>query len=241
MQAIVPGTAAATNWPLDQSLSELGSELYLLPEERALFKSATRSGTPRRATAGFSMVELVVSICVMLVLTALAIPSLMRSMRTYQLNSAAASVSDMLKFTRFEAVRRNMQINFLMLSNGPAGWLVGTDLNNSGALDPIEKQQSISGYATLLPSGIAPPPNAISAALGGAALTPLSASGGTVTFDARGAVRQGIGATIATNPYVFYIGNATDPDSGYRAVVLLPSGSTQTWTAPQGGPWRRVG
>lgn len=187
------------------------------------------------------MVELVVSICVMLILTALAIPSLMRSMRTYQLNSAAANVSDMLKFTRFEAVRRNTQIDFLMLNNGPAGWLVGTDSNNNGAFEPTEKRQSISGYATLLPSGIAPPPNAIQVALGGTALTPLSASGATVTFDARGAIRQGFGGQIAPNPYVFYVGNANDPDSGYRAVVLLPSGSVEVWTAPQGGPWRRVG
>jgi Tfp pilus assembly protein FimT len=186
------------------------------------------------------MVELVMSICVMLILTALAIPSLMRSMRTYQFNSAAASVSDMLKFTRFEAVRRNKQINFLMQANG-TGWFVGTDSDNNGALDPTEKQQFISGYTTLLPSGIAPSPNAIRAALGGAALTTLSGNNGTVTFDARGAVRQAIGGALALNPYVFYVGNATDPDPGYRAVVLLPSGSIQIWTAPSGGPWRQVG
>jgi type IV fimbrial biogenesis protein FimT len=205
-----------------------------------LSKSATRSGTRRRATAGFSMVELVVSIGVMLVLTALAIPSLMRSVRTYQLNNAAGSVSDMLKFTRFEAVRRNTQINFLMQANG-TGWLVGADSNNSGALDPTEKQESISGYAALLPSGTAPPPNAISAALGGAALTPIYGSGATVTFDSRGAIRQGIGGPVSSSVYIFYLGNATDPDSGYRAVVLLPSGGTQIWTAPTGGPWRQVG
>lgn len=205
-----------------------------------MIKSATRSRTPRKAIAGFSMVELVISVCVMLILTALAIPSIMRSMRTYQLNSAAASVSDMLKFTRFEAVRRNTQINFLMQANGP-GWFVGADSNNNGTLDPIEKQQSIAGYATLLPAGTAPPPTAIRAALSGAALNTASGANGTVTFDARGAVRQGIGAALAINPYVFYVGNAADPDSGYRAVVLLPSGSTQTWTAPAGGPWRQVG
>lgn len=206
-----------------------------------MIKRATRSGTPRSATAGFSMVELLVSICVMLVLTALAIPSLMRSMRTYQLNSAAASVSDMLKFTRFEAVRRNTPINFLMLNNGPAGWLVGTDSNINGALDPTEKQQSLAGYPTLLPSGVAPSDGVIRTALGGTALTTLSGANGTVTFDARGAVRQGINGALAINPYIFYVGNATDPDSGYRAVVLLPSGSVQVWTASQGGPWRRVG
>lgn len=204
-----------------------------------MIKSATRSATPRRATAGFSMVELVVSISVMLILTALAIPSLMHSVRAYQLNSAAASVSDMLKFTRFEAVRRNTQINFLMQGSGP-GWLVGTDSNNNGVFDPTEKQQLVAGFPTLLPGGTAPPPNAIQAALGGAALTTLSGANGTVTFDARGAVRQAIGGAIANNPYVFYIGNASDPDSGYRAVVLIPSGGVQVWASPQGGPWRQV-
>ena len=47
--------------------------------------SATRSGTRRTATAGFSIVELVISICVMLILTALAVPSLLHSLRAYQL------------------------------------------------------------------------------------------------------------------------------------------------------------
>lgn len=205
-------------------------------------KSATRSGTPRRAAAGFSMLEMVISITVMLILTALAIPSLMRSMRAYQLNSAAASVSDMLKFTRFEAVRRNTHINLQFTQNGPA-WIVWTDsfiAGNGGPIDARDKQQSISGYATLLPLGAAPAPSAISAALGGAALTTLSGANKTVTFDARGAIRNGIGGPVSNSVYVFFIGNATDTDSGYRAVVLLPSGSTQIWTAPTGGPWRQV-
>ena len=208
-----------------------------------MIKSATRSGTPRRATAGFSMVELVVSICVMLVLTALAIPSLMRSLRTYQLNNAAASVSDMLKFTRFEAVRRNTQINLQLTQSGPS-WLVWTDsfgAGNGGPINPRDKQQVVAGYATLLPAGVAPTPSAISAALGGAALNTLSGANGSVTFDARGAVRQGIGGAVSGSVYIFYLGNAIDSDSGYRAVVLLPSGGTQIWTAPSGGPWRQVG
>lgn len=189
------------------------------------------------------MIELVMSICVMLILTALAIPSLMHSMRAYQLNNAAASVSDMLKFTRFEAVRRNTQINLQFTQSGPS-WLVWTDsfgAGNGGPINPRDKQQVVSGYATLLPAGVAPTPSAISAALGGAALNTLSGANGSVTFDARGAVRQGIGGAVSGSVYIFYLGNAIDPDSGYRAVVLLPSGGTQIWSAPSGGPWRQVG
>jgi type II secretory pathway pseudopilin PulG len=209
-----------------------------------LLKSATRSGTPRSAIAGFSIVELVASLSIMLILTAIAIPTLMRSFRTYQLNDAATRLAAMLKFTRFEAVRQNKQVNFMMQVSG-TGWLVGTDSNhnnnNTGPLDPYEKQELIAGFATLLPSGVAPPPTAITTALGGATLTTKSGSVGTITFDARGAIRTAIGGSVSGSTYVFYIGSQIDLEFGFRAVILLPSGSTQVWTAPNGGPWQRVG
>ena len=206
-------------------------------------KSAPHPRTRSSRIGGFSMVELVVSLTILLVLTAIAIPSLMHSLRTYQLNDAAARLSDMLKFTRFEAVRRNTQINFQITQSG-TGWITWTDSfnnGNNGPIDPRDKQQQIAGFATLLRSGVAPGPAAISTALGGAALTPLSGNPGTVTFDARGAIRNGIGGPISNAVYVFYVGATSNPDEfGYRAVVLLPSGSTQVWTAPAGGPWKQI-
>jgi len=202
-----------------------------------LSKSAPHSRTRSSRIGGFSMVELAVSMTILLILTAIAIPSLMRSFRAYQLNDAATRLADMLKFTRFEAVRRNRPINFLMQASG-GGWLVGTDSNGSNAVDVTEKQQLIVGFATLLPSGTAPGPAAITAALNGAALITKSGSAGSITFDARGAIR--VGGTVSANVFVFYIGSATDPEFGYRAVILLPSGSTQIWTAPSGGPWQQI-
>ena len=175
---------------------------------------------------------------IMLILTAIAIPSLMRSFRTYQLNDAATRLSAMIKFTRFEAVRRNTQINFLMQASG-TGYLVGTDSNNDGTLQATEKQELIAGFATLLPSGVAPAPTAITTALGGATLTTLSGSNNSVTFDARGAIR--VGGAVSASIFVFYIGSVSDPEFGFRAVILLPNGSTQIWTAPNGGIWQQVG
>jgi Tfp pilus assembly protein FimT len=202
-------------------------------------KSAIRSRTRRGRSRGFSIVELVVSMCVMLILTAIAVPSLMRSLRAYQLNDAATRLSAMLKFARFEAVRRNTQVKFLMQASG-TGYLVGTDSNGNNVLDPTEKQELIAGFATLLPSGVAPSPTAITAALGGAGLnTVYSGSTATVTFDARGAIR--VGGTVSSSIFVFYIGSTIDPDPGYRAVILLPAGTTQIWSAPSAGPWQQVG
>jgi type II secretory pathway pseudopilin PulG len=183
------------------------------------------------------MVELAVSLAVLLILTAIAIPSLMRSFRTYQLNDAASRLADMLKFTRFEAVRKNTQVSLLMQASG-TGWIIGVDSNNNSIVDLSEKQEMVAGFATLLPSGVAPSPTAISTALGGAAFTTLSGNPGSVTFDARGAIR--VAGSVSASIFAFYIGSSADPEFGYRAVILLPSGSTQIWTAPAGGAWQQI-
>jgi type IV fimbrial biogenesis protein FimT len=201
-----------------------------------LGRSATHSNTHRNRDRGFSMVELAVSMTVLLILTAIAIPSLMRSLRTYQLNDTAARLSDMLKFTRFEAVRRNTPVALRI--NNPSGsdWIVWADTVANSTLDPTEKQILITGFATLLPSGAPPSSATILASLGTtSSLTTLSGiSPATISFDARGAV-------LPLAAYVLYIGSATNPDFGYRAVILLPSGAVQIWTASAGGTWQRIG
>jgi len=204
--------------------------------ESALGRSRKYSGRRRSRSSGFSMVELAVSMTVLLILTAIAIPSLMYSFRTYQLNDAATRVSDALKFTRYEAVRRNTQVCFLMQGGSP--WTIGTDSNCSGTFSANERQQVIAGFAGILPSGVAPGPSAISAKLGGAGLTPVSSNPSSIKFDARGAIR--VGGSVSSTIFVFYIGSTTDPEFGYRAVVLVPSGNIQIWTAPAGGPWQQV-
>jgi len=203
-------------------------------EETTLGRSATFSDTQRSRSRGFSMVELAVSLSVVLILTAVAIPSLMRSFRTYQLNDAAARLSDLLKFTRFEAVRRNTSVNLQIQQTG-TDWIVWTDSNKNGSVDPTEKQILVSGFVTLLPPGAPPSSSTITSTLGASStLTTLSGANNTVTFDSRGAV-----SSLTAN--VFYVGSATNPEFGYRAVILLPSGAVQIWTAPTAGPWQRIG
>ena len=195
---------------------------------------ATPSGNLLRRPRGFSLIELAVSMAVVLILTAIALPTLTRSYRAYQLNDSANRLSGMLKFTRFEAIRRNKPISCQILQNG-TDWYVWSDSNGDGAVDPTETQYLITGIVTLLPDGVAPAPSAIIAAVGGSPTT-LSGSNGFVKFDPRGAVTF----TGAPSVYIFYLGDISVPDYGYRAIVLLPSGVTQIWTAPAGGTWQRT-
>src|SRR5690242_13206199 len=56
---------------------------------------------------GFSTVELLVAMGIITLMTAVALPSFVRSYRRYQLSDAAYKVAGVLKFAHYEAVRLN--------------------------------------------------------------------------------------------------------------------------------------
>jgi prepilin-type N-terminal cleavage/methylation domain-containing protein len=190
----------------------------------------------RGRDSGFSMLEMVLTVAIVLILAAIALPDFTRAYRIYQLNSSASRLAGLLKLTRFEAIRRNTQVSFQVQQNG-GNWLAWCDTIANGLADTTEMQDPIIAPISLLPPGGPPSPDAITAALGGgAALTAISGNM-AIPFDPRGAV---VFAPAPPAIYVFYLGNTTYPDYGYRAVVLLQSGMTQVWSAPVGGPWNRI-
>jgi len=203
-------------------------------------KRRANFATPRRSLqAGFSLVELVVSLAVILIISAVAIPVIVHTLRVYQLNSTSSQLAGILKFTRFEAIRRNKQVSCRIVPNGP-NWQVWADSDDNSLLNGPEPQIIVTGSDTLLPAGSAPNPAAIITALGpgvggaGLTLTVRSGAAGDIRFDQRGALVNG------TAIYVLYLGNPVDTSFGYRAVLVLPSGGVQVWTASNAGDWKRL-
>jgi len=190
----------------------------------------------RRPQNGFSLVELVLSLAVLLVITTLAIPVVVRSLQVYQLNSSAAQLAGMLKFAKFDAIRQNTRVSCQIKQSG-ATWLVWVDSNGNGVQDGAEPAMFITGTNTLLPGASVPSPNLIIAALGPGGgtfpYTVLSGSDAQITFDQRGVIDNQV-------VYALYLGNANDPSSGYRAIIAMPSGAVQVWTASSAGNWQRV-
>lgn len=196
-------------------------------------KRRTNFTSPHRGLqTGFSFLELLVSLAVILIISAAAIPVIVHTLRVYQLNSTASQLASILKFTRFEAIRRNKPVSCRIVQNG-ANWQI--------RVDGAEPQVVVTGSDTLLPAGSAPSPaaitNALGAGVGGMTLTVRSGANGSIAFDQRGAVSSGGGADTI---YLLYLGNATDQSFGYRAVVVLPSGVVQVWTASYAGDWKRL-
>ncbi len=181
------------------------------------------------SAAGFTTVELVVAVAVILIISGVALPSFLRSYRTYQLSDGALKAANLLKLTRFEAIRRNTPVSCQLRQAGQATnfWVDSNGDTNMGAR---ETQLVFTGAIVPIASGTAPSAGALAAAVGVPAVTYLSSTNATVTFDQRGAVNP-----VAVS--ALFVGNTAVPGLGSRAVVLLPSGSVQVWSADSAGNW----
>lgn len=185
----------------------------------------------KRQTRGYSIVELLVSMAIISTLSAIAVPSLMRTYRSYQMDDAASQVAAELKFTRYEAIRRNDPTK--CLNNTQNGYLTMYTRNLNAPDDnvhPNEKQIVFSGSATLVDAASVPSSASLPAVVGsGITLTTMSPTNGTLTFDGRGA-KSTAGVTV------YWVGNA---NYGWRAVTVMPSGSVQVWSYAT-GTWTQV-
>lgn len=206
---------------------------------RSEMKPGLRCHRIRQSLRGFTTLEMAVSLALFLILAAIASPPLVRAVRTYQMNDNATRLAGILKLTRFEAIRRNTRVGCGFQQNGTQ-WNVWKDSIANGQPDPQEVQLLLGGHSNMLGAGGVPNPAPIAATIGGGgalALNVASGANGAITFDARGAVDFG------GNPpsvWVLYLGSAADPNSGYRAVLVFPSGATQIWTSSAAGDWRRL-
>jgi prepilin-type N-terminal cleavage/methylation domain-containing protein len=176
---------------------------------------------------GYSILELLVVLGIFGILSGIAVPSLARTYRNYQMDDAASQVAGILKFTRYEAIRRNTNMtsrNTQAVALGPAS--VWTDTAPATTtIPPTAKQIALTTTATLVPAAAAPNAAGLATKVGVGALTAISPSNGNVTFDSRG-------ATTSFNVVnVYYVGNAA---YGYRAVVVMPNGAVQVWSYATG-------
>ncbi len=191
----------------------------------------TRLGKRANAasSAGFSTVELVVVVAVILIVSGVALPSFLRSYRTYQLNDGVQKAANLLKLTRFEAIRRNTPVS-CQLRQGAQATNFWVDSDGDANMGARETRVVFTGTVVPIAPGAAPGAGALAASVGVPAVAYLSATNSAVTFDQRG----------ATNPpavSALLVGNTGVPGLGSRAVVLLPSGSVQVWSADSAGNW----
>lgn len=112
----------------------------------------THRSAPRRA-AGFTLVELMVTLVLIMVLLALAAPSFATFQRNSELTSAANTMLSSLSAARSEAMKRGRNVTVAPEdgTNWASGWVVFVDADGSGTLGSSE---TVLSREPALPSAI---------------------------------------------------------------------------------------
>lgn len=186
---------------------------------------------------GFSMMEVMTVCAIIGVMTTMAVPSVMRSIRSQRLMSGAQQVAQALQSAKFEAIRTNnraqIQLNTTSNTLQLVTWSGSTSTAAAAVALPPEVQLSD------LPSTMTAPSVITSAASNAGTITgqesnsrravsfPLSSSVRVATFTTRGLP----GNTDGTNVYPGLVNWVHLTNSlGERMVVTITSaGSVQTW------------
>jgi Tfp pilus assembly protein FimT len=160
---------------------------------------------------------------VLLILSAFAVPQLLRALRRYQLESSARNVAGMLLRARYEAIRRDQNVTTVYSGGSPP--VYGLDLNGNNNLDPDEPRTPLSSNVVM--SMVNAPALASMGPNYSAAQVP---PGFRVTYSPRGTSMQQVAPQNwieATAVYVLFLQHQTD--GAWAAVTVTPPGRLRVW------------
>ena len=104
-----------------------------------------------RKNAGFSLIELMVSVVVLGILASIAVPSFQAWIRNTQIRNAAESIANGLQRARAEAVSRNTNTSFVMGTD--SSWTISV-VNPASTIDQrLASEGSKNVTRTVLPTG----------------------------------------------------------------------------------------
>src|SRR5260370_17957138 len=122
-------------------------------------------GTHRRSR-GLTMIELIMVLAVILITSAISMPSFTRAYQRYQVDDAATRMANVIKFTRYEAIRRNVPVSFGIGQTAAATTVAWTASNGNSATagmagpnaaDATERQTPFNPHDTPIATRTLPP------------------------------------------------------------------------------------
>ena len=97
-----------------------------------------------KKTAGFTLVELMITLAVVVIVLAIGVPSFIQISRNNNLTVQANELVTALNFARSEAVKRGVQVTIAPTgAEWETGWRIFTDEDNFGVLDAGETELKV--------------------------------------------------------------------------------------------------
>jgi Tfp pilus assembly protein FimT len=189
----------------------------------------------RKAPRGVSLFELIIVVCVMLIVAAMASPGIMRAVYNLRLHASAGDLSGLMQQARILAARKNTSypIRYGTLSGAQIAYI---DLNVNGSYDSGEPL--VEFISTVVPaagapsgSGSQPSPYVLTGdTSSGAVFTNTS----TMGYSPRGlpcmwdtSTSPATCSTPATNYFVYYLTDTRMGPPGWAGVLVTKAGRTK--------------
>ncbi|HZR31501.1 MAG TPA: prepilin-type N-terminal cleavage/methylation domain-containing protein [Terriglobales bacterium] len=190
-----------------------------------------KHSNPRRN--GFSMLELVIVVAIMLAVSAAALPSFFNSIETYRMRTAAMDVEGLMQRARSLAIRDNKYyaVRSVVANQGGINYTqVFVDLNNNGVQNNGERLIQLPVNMSLPNGGNPAMPNGtLGFAPQGAAVP--------VMFNNRGlpcVMKAGICSNwdAGNTPvgFVVFLQDAKTSGNGWAAISVSPVGRAKVWS-----------
>jgi prepilin-type N-terminal cleavage/methylation domain-containing protein len=200
---------------------------------------------PRRRAAGFTLIELLIVIAIIMVVAAVATPTIINAIYNVRLRSAASGISGVLQSARMQAIKTNTYCSVrgvtatTVVNNANAVWAdwIGTGAAYGSGNNAWDGGETI----TQLPAGVVPDASGANPAFNGVVLigatfTPV---GKTVvpTFNSRGLPCIMAGALCNNlNPlngqnvnFLYFLRLNTPVGVQWAAISVTSAGRVKTW------------
>jgi Tfp pilus assembly protein FimT len=179
---------------------------------------------------GFTVTELLIAVFIILLVTVMALPSIMSGMAVYRVNSAAHSIASQIQTARFRAIRNNSTQSFLVTSTRS-----GVDTNINGNLnDGQDMVYPFSSRVFTTTCSAVPVASATDIAPG------ASGTSG-IAFTPRGTLKPltnsgtpDFSTAFPSSGIVLCLSNGSNL---FAAISVSPAGLVRTWRSKNGSSW----
>ena len=204
--------------------------------QEAMYNMRMRLHRGRNRRAGFSLIETVAVLAIVMCIGAIAIPKFVVGIANIRLRGGMSSLSSLMQSCRMQSIKYNKvhSVHFTVMSGGPTAYI--KDASATASISNTDSQVQLGAPVTMNqnPTGAGAPTALDSTILG---FTPSTSD---PSFNARGLpclYSTSTGSCTSPIGFVFYFTDSRPLGrNGWAAVSVSPAGRVKTWMW-NGGSW----
>jgi prepilin-type N-terminal cleavage/methylation domain-containing protein len=193
---------------------------------------------PRGQQAGFSMIELVIVLAVILIIIAISVPTMKSTIATYRLDASGHAAASLLQQARIQAVKTNTpyyaQFDTTTTPNMVYANTLYISTGTGSTYTAGNSMVTVDGDVSLQTTGL-PDHQQLDDLLSNQNTSAVANIGTAIGFNSRGlpCTEPGTNPAVCTQPgnaanyFEWFMQSATT--GGWEAVTVTPAGRTKAW------------